>query len=69
MLIYNASFILGYMITCVSMFVDIVNVKTAKGLALQDILTEVHSYVHRSKCSAFLGYKIFGRTLTRECSF
>jgi len=23
--------------------------KTAKGLALQDILTEVHHYVHRSK--------------------
>ena len=30
---------------------DIVQVKTAKGLALQDILTEVHLYVHRSECS------------------
>ena len=28
---------------------DIQNVKTAKGLALQDILSEVHKYVHRSK--------------------
>ena len=25
------------------------NLKTAKGLALEDILTEVHHYVHRSK--------------------
>ena len=28
---------------------DIMNLKTAKGLALQDVLTEVHLYVHRSK--------------------
>ena len=28
---------------------DIMNLKSAKGLALQDILTEVHHYVHRSK--------------------
>jgi hypothetical protein len=25
------------------------NLKTAKGLALQDMLTEIHHYVHRSK--------------------
>lgn len=28
---------------------DINNLKTLKGLALQDILTQVHLYVHRSK--------------------
>ncbi len=28
---------------------DIMTLKTAKGLALEDILTEVHTYVHRSK--------------------
>jgi len=28
---------------------DIMSLKTAKGLALQDILTEVHQYVHRSQ--------------------
>ncbi len=29
--------------------------KTAKGLALQDILSEVHEYVHRSKYSFLIG--------------
>lgn len=28
---------------------DISELKTKKGLALQDILTEIHNYVHRSK--------------------
>lgn len=28
--------------------IDINNMKTLKGLALQDILTQVHLYVHRS---------------------
>lgn len=30
-------------------FVDIQKLKVIKGLALNDILTEVHTYVHRSK--------------------
>ena len=29
---------------------DIMELKTLKGLALQDILLEIHAYVHRSEC-------------------
>ena len=29
--------------------IDLLELKTAKGLALQDMLTEIHAYVHRSK--------------------
>ena len=29
--------------------VDLMNLKTAKGLALRDVLSEVHVYVHKSK--------------------
>ena len=35
---------------------DIVQLKTAKGLALQDILLEVHQYVHRSKYQESVQY-------------
>ena len=32
-----------------NLLTDIMKLKTLKGLALQDILTEVHLYVHRGK--------------------
>ena len=34
--------------------VDVLKLKTLKGLALEDILQLVHTYVHRSKCSQTL---------------
>lgn len=33
---------------------EIIDLKTAKGLALEDILTEIHLLVHRSKKSIFV---------------
>jgi len=40
-----------------NLFLDIMILKTAKGLALQDILAEVHPYVHRSmSCPSYLAF-------------
>lgn len=49
-IIKKRSFILQiYYLHFLNSFVDIKELKTIKGLALSDILTEVHAYVHRSK--------------------
>ena len=43
--------------------------KTAKGLALQDILTEIHTYIHKGK-TWFIIYLILGFCFVYNlCSF
>lgn len=41
----------NYLIFCV--IPDIIQLKIAKGLALNDILIDVHTYIHRSKYNQY----------------
>ena len=47
---------------------DIQQLKTAKGLALQDILSEVHLYVHRSKYE-YRSFKYFENGISLMLTF
>lgn len=42
-----------YIVFILNLPPDIMKIKTLKGLALQDILTEVHLYVHRGQSINF----------------
>ena len=44
----------GFRVISNNIRIDLMNLKTAKGLALRDMLTEVHLYVHRSNYSNVL---------------
>ena len=44
----------GFVVVSNNICIDLMNLKTAKGLALRDMLTEVHLYVHRSRTSFLL---------------
>ena len=44
--------------TAVSSFSDVMKLKTLKGLALQDILTDIHGYIHRGSTAQSVAFNL-----------